>query len=408
MANIFYGISGDISRKISKWISVAGDPDVFSEKDENLHKYKTALIGKYDVVSLDEALERYPDADIWVTYPRAGITAKYLLTKLPPERIHFLEADIEYRKGCDYLGRFISYRKDTFSPCCVTGECPVIRTSGSIMERLTQWQEYTSKLVDDIRQEKPNDCQNCHLLRFGPWRKTVGLNEINFGSNQPGDVCNFRCTYCFCEKTFKRLKDATDGFTTYEVMRQLSERPEYDTDDFIVQLANGEFCANKYCDEMLDILLRKKWKVELLSNMSIYNEKLATLMDSGRVRSLMTSLDAGTRETFMKIKRVDMFDRVIENLKKYPVDKTQLLLKYIMLDGVNDNEEDIDGFFDIAMSVGGAISLSSNLSAPYTDNMREMASRIIMKAKTAGIKVGTNSSYLTTADTKFIKEQSLI
>jgi len=52
-----------------------------------------------------------------------------------------------------------------------------------------------------------------------------------------------------------------------------------------------------------------------------------------------TALDCCTRETFLKIKQVDMFDRVVGNLKKLPLHKTRFYLKYIFLDGVNDNDE---------------------------------------------------------------------
>jgi len=100
MANIFFGISSEkkISQAIENWISIAGTPDVFAEKDENLKKYQTKLLGRYDVVSIDEALERYPDAEVWVTYRKADNTARMLLTKLPPEKIHFLEADLNIVK----------------------------------------------------------------------------------------------------------------------------------------------------------------------------------------------------------------------------------------------------------------------------------------------------------------------
>ena len=419
---IFYGIPSEqnVRRNIDKWLNtVFGEVEpkvdalesnkmsggvTFVEKDENLKHFQYKLLGKYDVISLKDALNRYPDAEVYVTYRKAGNTAKYLLGFLPPEKIHFLEADLEYRKGCGYLGRFISYRKDSFSPCCVTGKCPVIKTQGTISERLAQWQTYTEKLVDDIRNERPNACQKCHLLKFGIWRKSVKLNEINLGSNQPGDICNFRCTYCFCENTFKRLKDATDGLTTYEVLQQLSKMPEYDNDEFIVQLANGEFCANKHCDEMLDILLKTNWKIELISNMSLYKEKLATLMSTGRVVLVLTSLDAGTRETFQKIKQNDRFDTVVANLKKYPVNKTKLLMKYIFLEGINDNAVDINGYYEVVKAVGGIISLSSNLSTPYTEKMKALTLSIIRKAKEDGVQVNTGSSYLAPQDAKFIRE----
>ena len=127
-------------------------------------------------------------------------------------------------------------------------------------------------------------------------------------------------------------------------------------------------------------------------------------MRDGRVILLLTSLDAGTRETFKAIKRVDRFDRVVENLKKYPTDKTRLMLKYIFLEGVNDNEADIDGYYEIVKDTGGIISLSANLTTPYTEKMKELTLRIVKKAKADGIDVSTSSSYITPQDAKFISE----
>jgi len=409
MANIFFGISSEshIANNINKWISIAGTPDIFSERDDHIKKYQKKLLGEYDVISIDEALKRYPDAEVWVTYPRVGYIPNMLAKKLPPKRIHFLEADLEYRKGCSYLGNFIIYGRTSFAPCSVIGRYPVMKTSGSIRERLAQWQDDTTKLIDDIRHERPNKCLECHLIKYGFWRKSVKLNRLSLAANNPGDICNFRCVYCFSTKDLKQLKDVKDGFTTYEILQQLSEMPEFDTETFTIRLANGEFCANKYHNKMLDILLQTKWKIHLSSNCSIYREKLATLMQTGRIFELVTSIDAGTPETFKKIKQSNRFHRVVENLKKYPVDKTKLMMKYIFLKDINDNETDIDGFYEIVKKVGGTAMLANDVRtnfAPYTDKMRELTLRIIKKAKADGIKVVPNYSFINPQDAKFINE----
>ena len=111
--------------------------------------------------------------------------------------------DLEYRKGCEYLGRLINYRENNFSPCCVAGRCPVVTVSGAVGDRLLTWQDYTTKLIDDIRNERPNVCEKCHLLKFGMWRKSVKLNVVNLGSNHPGDICNYKCVYCFSDNTIE-------------------------------------------------------------------------------------------------------------------------------------------------------------------------------------------------------------
>ena len=406
MANIFFGISSEnhIRNTLDKWIGIAGTPDIFSERANHIEKYQEKLLGEYDVASIDEALRRYPDADVWVTYVRPGYIPNMLAKKLPPERIHFLEADLEYRKGCGYLGNHMLYRENSFSPCCSVGQGPRIETSGPIRDRLAQWQEYTTKLVDDVRHERPNDCQKCHLLKDGFWRKPVKLNRFTFGVFNRSNICNFKCIYCQFNKQSNTLKKTVDGNSVYEILQELSEIPECNTEELAIQFGNGEFCANKHCDEILDIFLQTKWKMNLFSNCSIYKEKLEALMASGRILSLTTSIDAGTRETFKKIKQRDMFYRVIENLKKYPVNKTILHVKYIFLEGVNDNETDIDSYYEIVKDLDGIIMLSSSLLSHMTEKMRELALRIIKKAKKDGKKVYVDTVYVNSKDTQFINE----
>ena len=66
---------------------------------------------------------------------------------------------------------------------------------------------------------------------------------------------------------------------------------------------------------------------------------------------MVVSLDSGCRKTYKKIKRVDAFDKVIENLKKYcsnPVARDNITLKYILIPTVNDNIKEFKKFLDIA------------------------------------------------------------
>ncbi len=187
-------------------------------------------------------------------------------------------------------------------------------------------------------------------------------------------------------------------------MRQISLLPEYDIHNFNIHFANGEFCANKHCDDILDILIKSKWRSVIMSNMTIYKEKFAEFLNTGRLTYIQVSLDSGTRETYAKVKGVDLFDKVMDNFKRYPLHKTFLDLKYIFLEGYNDNEIDIDAFFNIAKEVGcKQISLSSNLAKPFTPKMRELTIRLIKKAKRHNIYVTENNAYLTLDDKRFIR-----
>ena len=86
-----------------------------------------------------------------------------------------------------------------------------------------------------------------------------------------------------------------------------------------------------------------------------YSTAIDEAFKNNRLEMLL-SLDSGSRETYKKIKNVDMFDTVIENLKKYTsaceFAKENIILKYIILDGINDNKEELGKFFDIVQKLG--------------------------------------------------------
>jgi molybdenum cofactor biosynthesis enzyme MoaA len=64
-------------------------------------------------------------------------------------------------------------------------------------------------------------------------------------------------------------------------------------------------------------------------------------------------LDAGTRETFKKIKGIDAFARVCENLRRY-AEHGNVEVKYIFMNGVNDSNGDIEGFADACNEINAA------------------------------------------------------
>ena len=402
---VFYGIAAHVPELMGKYISIAGEPVVFTGNNNDVKKYHNKkYLDKYDVISLEEVLKLYPDNDIWVTYKKANATAKLLLREYKPEKIHFFEANLEYKKSCNFLGHFMDYRVDNFSPCCVSNNSSV-ETSGSVLERIGHWQEYVTKLMDDIKNGVPNACDGCKHLKDGFYpRRDVKLDYICFATNHPGDVCNLRCSYCFVQNRFQKFKENKDGLTTYETIKQLSQIPEYDNSDVTIELSNGELCANKYCNEIFDILLNTKWKVRFVTNMTIYNEKFAEFLKTGRVVNVLTSLDSGTPETYQKIKKADYLNRVVENLKKYPLEKANLRLKYIFLEGVNDNEKDVQGFYDIVKDVNcKAITISSDRCKPFTNKIRLLVAKLVEQAKQDGIKI-LKSSYLSRQDEQYIDE----
>jgi len=418
MAVIYYGIHRKfIKSHIKEWINITGEPVCFSVKDESLTNFKDKLLlEKYSVVSMDEALKKYPDANVWVTYAdrvNAIKAGKRLLKKVHPSKIHFLEANLEYRIGCGRLGRSFQYNNRNISMCTIGNRRrPFVAASGSISQVIAKWKEFSTKLIDANQLGSPNRCFGCPLLKWSFWPKVVKCTNLRFLQDHAKDACNLKCIYCNAANDGRWVKLKTvDRATTHDVIKEFYEMPEYVEmgKEFSITFANGELLVNIYFKEIMEILLKTEWTIELISNLSVYREELSELLRTGRVKHVITSIDAGTRETFKKIKRNDRFDKVVENLHRYPFDKTKLYLKYIFLEGINDNKQDVDGYYAIAKEVGATIQLSADNhtnKAPFTQNeqMRKMVLRLIRKAKADGIRVVADANNINAEDVQFITE----
>jgi wyosine [tRNA(Phe)-imidazoG37] synthetase (radical SAM superfamily) len=88
----------------------------------------------------------------------------------------------------------------------------------------------------------------------------------------------------------------------------------------------------------------------LLHECFIYDEKISQNLHDNPRSAINLSIDAGTPETWKKVKGVDNFDLVTENLVKYFSNSArpgQITLKYIVLPGINDNYEDYQSAMEI-------------------------------------------------------------
>lgn len=206
------------------------------------------------------------------------------------------------------------------------------------------------------------------MLQDGYQDSTMETTSVNLSSGLPGgDYCNFKCCYC----TYG------EGLNTYQrednvlqILQQVADVLPIEQ----VSYACGELTVSPFRNEIIELWKRKKWKGRVLTNAAVYCEGLAELLSEGLV-SLNCSIDAGTAETFARIKRVNCFDRVIGNIKKYSETGGSVILKYILLEGVNDNEADIEGFIKLTHSINANAIFSRdsrNMGSPMAENEYNM------------------------------------
>ena len=133
--------------------------------------------------------------------------------------------------------------------------------------------------------------------------------------------------------------------------------------------------------------------IHLFSCCYAYRRGLEPLLAQGAAKAFW-SLDAGTEETFEKIKRKkNAFHRVLDNVERYQkadaFGGASIIPKYSIVKGINDNEKDFDGFIEICKNFHVQYC---GIQWDYADNDNtskadfEMIQSFYQKLRAAGLK----------------------
>ena len=260
-------------------------------------------------------------------------------------------------KVCDKLLHGIHFSQEQIRACCMTfkgaifaqnlvGDC----FSDIIAERNLMLKKLKGGIV-------PTACKGCYELKEGDFDGDTKISVVHLNHYLQ---CNSMCAHCNNVDYPRQFSETPQKSGFYEVMPYLKRLDENGMfSDFInVFFTGGEPTCLSEMPEILDFFGGKNSFIVLFSSGILFSEKIANLMSQNKLR-LVISLDCGDSKTFKKIKRVDKFNQVLENVKKYANFNSKqndtyscINLKYVILKGFNDSEEEIDKFFEVAKFCG--------------------------------------------------------
>lgn len=198
------------------------------------------------------------------------------------------------------------------------------------------------------KEERPDCCKGCcDAPHFMSDKKPNDFkNEINRMYFHNHMSCNAKCTYCtygYIERGYK--------YKVLPLVKELIEKRIL-SPNALIYMSGGEITISPEFEELLSTLLNYlNSQIEILTSGIKYCKSIEEAFRQNKCR-LVISPDAGCRETYLKIKQVDCFDKVIENIRNYikasDNAKDMITLKYIIVDNANDNEEEIKKFLNIA------------------------------------------------------------
>jgi pyruvate-formate lyase-activating enzyme len=265
----------------------------------------------------------------------------------------------EYRKGCELLDSSLTIANIPdgleFRVCCYQPK-PYRYSGGNKHDIKSEWykfQEYRTGLAEKLRNDMPNECDGCVLLKYGNWKIKPEISQLVMSGGYRCERCNVKCCYCNATK----MRKASLLKNTFSYMDVLDEIVEFLPDGLRFNPIASEFTASPYKKELFDIMKTKNWFGIFLSNGFLFDRDIAEMM-SNKKASINISVDAGTRQTFAKIKGVDYWDKLVDNLEMYAATSGDLYLKYVYVEGINDNYDDIDGFIHLATRVTKDVIIS--------------------------------------------------
>jgi len=184
-------------------------------------------------------------------------------------------------------------------------------------------------LLADINCGKKTPCDGCPFLEFKEWGGLEPL-DVHYLSLEYHSVCNLRCSYC-CELFYG------------------GELPRYNVAALIDELLKGnalERCSTIVWGGGEPVLHRdfeslvKKLMVHLpatrqrvLTNALVHSDAVQQLLATGNA-SVTTSIDAGTKETFLRVRGRPGLEPCLKNLERYAaVSASSVTIKYIFTEG---------------------------------------------------------------------------
>lgn len=320
-------------------------PAGFCDNDTRKQGKHLNSIPELEISSFDQALSD-PASEFLVVSPHhsaqimgglvfdKGVSEKRIINFQPMERV----------KTCGLFAQNWIVEDSGFVCCCVPGHPHFFNDSLDPMKSVRSLDKTRLGLIEQSV-PLPDICVGCHRNTDCYIFVSRKLNSFDFSFR---GWCNYKCKYCSSNQP--GFKDYNDRFLLEQYITAL-ESEDMINDIFSVLFAVGEPTLNEKRLPLYDYCRKKQYFMDVFSNCSTFDKEL---FDLARVSPVIIrkSFDAGTAETYARIKGVPGFSKMLDNLHRY-LEAPYLALnpKYLFVPEVNDNETDVREFVKLCVEL---------------------------------------------------------
>jgi poly(ribitol-phosphate) beta-N-acetylglucosaminyltransferase len=249
--------------------------------------------------------------------------------------------------SCPSLHHSIFLAPDVFRHCCkrffvngeIRGDIEIFSVNNDNDIDVARILKAKRELYDAINRGEETQCKGCPFLTHDVWDslKTLKINHLSIESNS---ICNMKCTYC--SDTYHGGMKAK--YSLRKLLEYFLENDAF-AEDIDIVWGGGEPTLMDDFEDIFQLFTHKlKPKSnKLFTNAIIYSPLVEEYLRNGQL-TITISTDAGTKETFKKVRGVDAFEKVFGNIRKYyDAAGGGVIIKYIFTDDNFDFEE-IDNY----------------------------------------------------------------
>lgn len=271
-------------------------------------------------------------------------------------------------QGCSFLEQGINFDYDTVTDCCILHHnnrgLPLLISNYHGEE--IDWQkifEIKEKRIKEQIKKTIFECEDCYRLGNYKFSFEKKISEFHFSHCR---LCNAKCIYCS-----KEYSEGNINYDIYPIIKNLMESGFYKSGGEAT-FQGGEPTVMKHFDELIQLFITNGTKVRVHTSGIKYSNSVYEALIQNKGNAVI-SLDCGCNKTYKKIKQVNAFYSVIETIKAYSnANRNNIILKYIIIPGFNDNINEIDRFLAIVKKyniTNVALDIELKYAQKYNNNV---------------------------------------
>ena len=273
--------------------------------------------------------------------------------------------------------------------------------------------EYLQKNGNKAKRKRDNKwlgCKRCINFKKDDWHIGSLINYINF-SMYPAP-CQGKCIYCTASTQWKNTPDVKQAYEKLFKVIELADKKGLISPDALWQVSSGEAALHPYKDRIISMVENKK--ATFYTNGFICDEDIARVLGKNKNARINISVDSGTPQTWAKVKGFDNFKEVVKNLVSYrkaSLGPGQIELKYIVLPGINDSDDDFEGIIELMNKLDVVhLTVTRDSVVKYSSSKRENFElmKSVARLTWLGIKKGKTIGLLPYSDWERRKVRMII